>query len=175
MKKLSALILLAVSAALLGAEKLPEELAKLPKDNLIDASHKIHGRIKKADKEAFNGKAAVQVPDEKKAKKNFFNGGVSCQKLYREQKKVVAYKAWKSFPKDEKYHWYKIPNHGSSNGKIEEKAHIYLGNWRSGCYLHDYKGNFEYWVSLKFQGPFYVEGSQKENGVYLDRVILVKK
>ena len=167
--------LFAVSAALLGAENLPKELADLPKDKLIDASKGLHGRIKKADKDAFNGKAVVQVPDVKTAKKNFFNGGVSCQKLYREQKKVVAYKAWKSFPKDEKYHWYKIPNHGSSNGKIEERAHVYLGNWRSGCYLHDFKGNFEYWVSLKFQGPFYVEGSQKENGVYLDRVILVKK
>jgi len=33
---------------------------------------------------------------------------------------------------------------------------------------------WETWISVKYTGPAYVKGSTKQNGVFLDQVILVK-
>ena len=34
---------------------------------------------------------------------------------------------------------------------------------------------WETWLSVKYTGPAYVKGSTQKNGVFLDRVILVKQ
>lgn len=174
MKKILTLIVAMITVAVVAAEKLPAELAKVPKAMIIDLSANIHGKIIKADKDAPAGKAAVQIPSARQ-KKSFWNAGVFCPAYHKKTKKVISYKEWTSFPKDEKYHWYKLPWCSDAKGMIAGNATIYNGNWSSGCSLKPHKGVYEYWAAFKFQGPFFVPGSKKENGVYLGGAILVKK
>ena len=53
-------------------------------------------------------------------------------------------------------------------------AQVYLENWKIGANLpKSYKGKYECWLLVKAQGPRYVEGSTKENMIFLNRVLLV--
>jgi len=83
-------------------------------------------------------------------------------------------------PQDEKYHWYRMP------GKLELKGISYFWGhaWAvqaSTAHLYQLTdGNpldntwDEVWFSAKFTGPAYVEGSKKENAIFVDMAVLVR-
>ena len=81
-------------------------------------------------------------------------------------------------PQDEQYHWYNV-------GKFDFGRQSFLWAWfwvrnvnlRSVWTNADgVKGfnEWEVWISVKITGPAYVKDSQKDNAVWLDRVVLVK-
>ena len=77
------------------------------------------------------------------------------------------------FPQDEKFHLYKL-------GKALIMPPLYVrydGTWKFRQYLPiiGLLGEVrDIWVSMKFTGPLYVEGSQQPNRVLFDRMLLVK-
>lgn len=81
---------------------------------------------------------------------------------------------------DEKYHWYKI-----GEFTLDPSSLIYAQDWCIGMELKDFytladgtainPNKYDVWVSMKMQGPAYVKGSTRENGVFMDRAVLVKK
>ncbi len=82
---------------------------------------------------------------------------------------------------DEKYHLYYL---GRTAIPGEHKLSMYA-HWTWTLRTHhtlqmtyswaDADREYDIYLSLKFTGPAYVKGSKKENAVYLDRVIYVKK
>lgn len=88
-------------------------------------------------------------------------------------------------PLDEKYHLYNLGRirlgRGSTGNQNVVWAH---GSWLLSCFIdRAYQlddgidpaiNDWDVYVSLKFTGPAYVEGSEGENAVYFDRVILVR-
>lgn len=80
-------------------------------------------------------------------------------------------------PKDEKYHLYKIGrfNVGPKTYLWTHKSWI-MQNYLSQAYdALDPEKDYDIYVSFKVQGPAYVEGSKKENAIFMDRIILVKQ
>ena len=78
-------------------------------------------------------------------------------------------------PQDEKYHVYKVGRHFLVNGsRLFFHWTWYFQFHPREAYLStpDYYSNI--YISLKFTGPAYVKGSKKENGVYVDRVIVTR-
>ena len=87
----------------------------------------------------------------------------------------------KEIPQDEKYHWYRMP------GKLELKpvSYFYGHGWAFQAETsHLYTltdGNpldntwDEVWFSAKFTGPAYVKGSTKENAIFVDMAVLIRK
>ena len=86
----------------------------------------------------------------------------------------------KQVPQDEKYHWFRIP------GSIELRAVSYFWGqaWAiQAATKHWYvltDGNpldntwDQTWFHAKFTGPAYVKGSQKENAIYIDMVVVTR-
>ena len=81
-------------------------------------------------------------------------------------------------PQDEKYHWCKIPAFD-----FGPNSFLWSFYWRANVNLSSVYAVadglpgynvWETWISVKYTGPAYVKGSTQKNGVYLDRVILVK-
>lgn len=51
---------------------------------------------------------------------------------------------------------------------------VYLENWKIGARLpKSFKGKYDCWVQIRAQGPYYVDGSEKENMLFLNRILLV--
>ena len=135
------------------------------------------------DPEAAGGKASVlKIPakiSDRKAKefhtKNF-QGGVYSPML----KKGLLSKAFdrNEMFKDEKYHWYCL-----GETKLVSDCFIWLHwSWRMSfkCLSSVYSAAepdavYQIWISVKLQGPAYAPGSKKENAVFADRIIVVKK
>ena len=170
--KLAAVILAAVtSAALSAGDDLPEGLKGVPEEKIVDISGSIYGPQKGVeDPESPTGKAAVYVPAEN-AKKY---GGIGMGVYIKSTKQVVGFIRPK--PANEGYNWYKIPRRAKDaefpGGKYDSQ--IYLENWRIGAWVPaDLKGKYDCWILVKAQGPFYVEGSEKENKLFLARVLLI--
>lgn len=84
----------------------------------------------------------------------------------------------KSIPQDERYHWYKIRNVEIGSNTIlwghmwimvVDLSQAYMvGDGVSGI------NKWDVWFSAKFIGPEYVKGSQKENAIFIDMVVLVR-
>ncbi len=81
-----------------------------------------------------------------------------------------------SLPLDEKFHYYPV-------GKVTlpPKSYVWAHpSWEIQRNLDEFYENigtsndYEIFVSLKVQGPLYVEGSTKENAVMLDRILLIR-
>ncbi len=81
-------------------------------------------------------------------------------------------------PQDEQYHWYKI-----KAWDFRPNAYLWAFYWIARVDLAQAWTNadglpgdstWETWCSVKYTGPAYVKGSTKQNGVFLDQVILVK-
>ena len=81
-------------------------------------------------------------------------------------------------PQDEKYHWYKI-----NAFDFGPNTSLWGFYWYAGVNLSSIYANadglpgynvWETWISVKYTGPAYVKDSTQKNGVFLDRVILVK-
>ena len=85
--------------------------------------------------------------------------------------------AREDLPQDEKYHWYKV-------GKTKLTARtqlIFHPTWflsqRCGNAVYDPmepNAEYEFYASVKVTGPAYVNGSKKDNAVYLDRVVFLE-
>ena len=137
------------------------------------------------DAEALYGKALVL--------KKTGNSALDTPELHRKPFSAGIYDATlkrhvlkKSFPleqlkQDEKYHFYYI---GRTAIPGEHKLSMYA-HWTWMLRTHhtlqqtynwaDADREYDIYLSLKFTGPAYVKGSKKEDAVYLDRVIYVKK
>ena len=160
---------LLVPAGFIGAD-LPDELKNFPAEKIIDISGLIYGPQKIAEHDSPAGSAALYEPA--LDAKNY--GGIGMGVYTRSNKQSVGFARTK--PKNEEYNWYKIPRKDNNaefpGGKTNTQ--IYLENWRIGAFTpENLKGKFDCWISVKAQGPFYVPGSEKENKLFLDRVILV--
>ena len=79
---------------------------------------------------------------------------------------------------DEKYHWYKV---GTYN--VRQGSFVWCYYWRCQCPLESVwqpddgmpgLNVWEVWVSLKFTGPAYVEGSKQPDRIWWDQVLLVR-
>ena len=93
-------------------------------------------------------------------------------------KKSISIDLRKDLPQDEKYHWYKIGVYELTPGTF-----VWGFYWQTQCSLAHLclppggkadANNWEVWVSLKFTGPGYVNGSTRTNEIYWDQVMLVK-
>ena len=85
----------------------------------------------------------------------------------------------REFPKDEKFHWYKLGNYEFLPGRVT----LLMWWWHMQGDLSQVftppDGNndinkYSVYVSLKFTGPSYVPGSKKQDGVFIDQIILVQ-
>ena len=83
----------------------------------------------------------------------------------------------KQFPRDEKYHLHKICTDYDLKGGTLFWA---PWNWRMQVNLDTANAAApvnlcDIYVSIKFTGPTYVKGSKKEDAVYIDRILVVRK
>lgn len=86
---------------------------------------------------------------------------------------AASYKTKADVPQDEKYHLVRICR--SIIGG--EQFFYYDRAWLSRVYLPTLgivPSEWEVWLSVKFQGPAFVEGSTRENAVLFDRALFVK-
>ena len=83
-------------------------------------------------------------------------------------------------PRDEKYHWYKLP--GALD--IAETTWFWGMCWGIQFRLSSFyvlgdgvaeNNRWECWFSAKFTGPAYAPGSRKENAVWVDLVVLTRE
>jgi hypothetical protein len=81
-------------------------------------------------------------------------------------------------PQDEKYHWYRV-----GQFELGENSILWGFYWTLQANLSAYyriadgirNANFVTgWVHLKITGPAYVKDSKKENGIFVDQIILVR-
>jgi len=83
-------------------------------------------------------------------------------------------------PQDEKYHWYRIPGSIVLDTRSNFWGHGWGINARTNFWYTltygDPRDNTwdQIWFSAKFTGPAYVPGSQKENAVWVDLVVLTR-
>ena len=79
---------------------------------------------------------------------------------------------------DEKYHWYKVGTY-----KLRQGAFVWIFFWNCQCLLESAwqpddgmpeLNDWEVWVSLKFTGPAYAEGSKQPDRIWWDQVLLVR-
>ena len=86
----------------------------------------------------------------------------------------------KDIPRDEKYHFYHL-----GTARLGPDSVVWAhGTWLLTCVLDKaYQladgidpsiNDWDVYVSLKFTGPSYVEGSENEDAVWMDRVILAR-
>ena len=99
--------------------------------------------------------------------------GLYCQKDKRFGPSVRT-----DVPQDEKYHWYKLDAFD-----FGPNSFLWGFYWFSKVDLSSVYASADglpgynvwlTWISVKYTGPAYVKGSTQKNGVFLDRVILVK-
>ena len=170
----STVLAAAVSAAAFTVEELPKELEGTPKEEIKDVSRYIFGPRVDDPEAPANGKTVVlkPAPNTKKHEGGVLMG-VYDKVYHKATKKVIGWCRVK-IP-DEKYHWYKI-RRTSKDGEFsgEDRVTVYLENWKIGARLpKSFKGKYDCWLLVKAQGPLYVDGSAKENMIFLSRVLLV--
>ena len=94
-------------------------------------------------------------------------------------KKIIQERTIKKedYPQDEKYHWYKV---GKSRLSPRTRE-VFHWDWKltqycGGSVFDPLEPNAEYelYASIKLTGPSYVKGSQKPDGVYLDRLVYLE-
>lgn len=85
----------------------------------------------------------------------------------------------KEVPRDEKYHWYKIPG----TLELREKSYFWGHGWAISAETSPFyrltdgtpeDNMYECYFSAKFTGPAYVEGSTQPNAICLDAVVLLR-
>jgi len=169
----STVLAAAVSAAAFTVEELPKELEGTPKEEIKDVSRYIYGTRADDPEAPTNGKTvALKLSPDTKT----YGGvlmGIYDPVYHKATKKVIGWCRVR-IP-DEKYHWYKI-RRTSKDGEFsgEDRVTVYLENWKIGARLpKSFKGKYDCWLLVKAQGPLYVDGSAKENMIFLNRVLLV--
>lgn len=82
----------------------------------------------------------------------------------------------KNIQTDEKFHWYKLWDYEFQQGRTT----LLIWWWQmqgnlSKVFKTGANNKYTVYASLKFTGPSYVPGSQKEDGLFIDQIILVQK
>ncbi|MBQ6597856.1 MAG: hypothetical protein IJH79_09920, partial [Lentisphaeria bacterium] len=133
------------------------------------------------DPEAAGGKGMAVEKwfhfDGKRDPASLFAGLPSFGIQDRTRKCTVAKRTLKrdEIPADEKYHLYLI-GRSQVKGNVIVFAH---GTWyiqvptKSAFSAKKPDQFYDFWISLKLQGPAYVPGSKRKNAFIVDRVILV--
>lgn len=177
MKKTLALILTALSAAVFAApySDLPDELKSLPESKIIQ----IDGEeisLYKNGKCAKDPDSAMSVSYFWIPKDNRYRNPFNIRIYDREKKNAICNFYGRNIPNNEKYNWIKV-----GSGTISAKTFMYLStDWHIYVSLGKYfkpdaSNQYEFWVSIKAQGPAYVKNSKKENQLAVDRVLLIAK
>lgn len=88
------------------------------------------------------------------------------------EKKELWFNSALEKPQDEKYHWYCMRNQ-----KFGPKTVFWGWSWWTMCdmskvYMDGASNLWDVWFSLKKTGPVFVNGSQSENGLFVDCVVL---
>ena len=180
LKKMEQDIRTPIEESMIVFTDIPEELKKLPSGTIrfLGPSRLSSG--------GRNGKY-MKDPDSKmrrvlawihnnpaKYKKTF--SGCVYDWQWKRAKNIGRHKA----PADEKYHWYKLVRFsmGPNTG-------FYMMDWHIAIQLKGFfivsdgvksaedPNLYDLWVSIKFQGPAYKEGSTKPNAIILERAMLV--
>ena len=152
--------------------EIPQELANVPKEKIIPLGAMcLKGKVV-ADEDSPTGKAAVLTTEIKGRSGEVFSG-VWSPKLEEKERNTCS--RFLPAAGDEKYHWHKI-----DTGRISRDAYIYFGDWSIGFNLKPFwkeggSNRYEFWVSMKTQGPPFVKDSKRPRGIYVDRAILVEK
>ena len=95
--------------------------------------------------------------------------------MYNNQRKegdnISLYR--EDIPQDGKYHCYRI-----GSAVIQQPLYVFFnGAWNPRTYMKTLgiiPETRDVWVSARFQGPVFVDGSTEEDGVFIDRMFLVK-
>ena len=172
------LALAAFTATLVGAAKfddLPAELKNVPESAMIKyegakiSLYRNGKRIQDADSSSTS--CILWIPG--KGMKYHLPFGMGVYD-YATKKGVVGI-TLKTVAQNEKFNWYKI-----GSGTIGKSSMLYLTDWHISINLKNlYKegdsNKYEFWLSLKCQGPAYVKDSKKENALIVDRALIIKK
>ena len=78
---------------------------------------------------------------------------------------------------DERYHYVRL-----GEATIGSNTIYWCMNWYLTFHIKDFfvfcdgapvdLNHYEFWISVKFQGPGYVKGSTKPNGIFFDRLVM---
>ena len=86
--------------------------------------------------------------------------------------KSLDFKTQAEIPQDEKFHLYML-----GEAVVMSPMYIHYDTWHFRHYMRTIgivPSKWQIWVSMKFQGPEFVEGSTKESRVLFDRLFYVK-
>lgn len=129
------------------------------------------------DADAADGKAMALRKHPKGSdlhKYNDFQLGIYCEVTKKNLARRVLLK--KDLPQDEKYHFYRIGrvNLSKRTTFFAHRSWAMQQNLNKFYNADDAKKNLvEVYVSVKFTGPAYVKNSTKENGIFIDRIVLL--
>ena len=162
-------------AALFRDPKLPEQFRELPSRDVADFNRLTFSPYSPlqnfvGDKEAA-GEMAVSFAGDNEAHTKPLSFGVTGGATITLEPERI--------PQDEKYHLFKI---GRINVKPGTTVWAYaegrLGVNVDRLFVPDAKdiqvNDWDAYISLKVKGPAYVKGSTEANGIWVDRVLLVK-
>ena len=158
---------------------IPEELKKLPPGTIrfIGMTRQRRGGV--------NGRF-VQDPDSKlkrvlvwiPANPDRFKKTIGCGVYDWVRKKGKNTRI--TAPSDEKYHWIKTVRFYMGPNSAFHALDWHAGFNLKGLYTvtdvidpENDPNLYDFWVSIKFQGPAYNPGSKKENGIFFERAMLV--
>ena len=159
----------------------PEQFTSLPPDRIRKFAYPVFSRVED-DPDSVLGKAMAS-PDipERHNRKQAGPGSLypTWFGLYDSDTKKSLQLRLNDYPKDEKYHWYRV-------GKFDFGGNTFLWGffWLTRADLRSVWTNADglpgfntwtVWISVKITGPEYVPGSKKENKIFLDQVILTKE
>ena len=143
------------------------------------ASTASYGTCIVADPQAVGGKAMMISQTKRNIDPQKFHGKNAASfrfgvysSMAKKHLKEVGLAKWK-FPKDEKYHLYKI-----GTVDLDPSCMVWAADWLiqhrlDNLFVHGADNRYTIYISLKLQGPAYVKGSQKVNAVFCDRIIAV--
>lgn len=165
-----------------AAAELPEPFRSLPPDRVMQFLHPSLGEgVIVPDPEAAGAKA-FRVRDTSATAHAAAPVFGLYDQMRKEQGPTLTI-AKGDIPQDGKFHLYKVGRWRVLPGTRVWGHKLWLLNCLDVEYAYSPPGpeakadanDWEVWVSAKFTGPAYIQGSQdKENGFFIDRVILVR-
>jgi len=144
---------------------------------ITDDPDSIQGRAAKSGhpNPAYHG-VDIRMPGKHNFRSTFFQLNSRGNSVQVRLKKV---------PQDEKYHWFQLRNRKNPKIELQPKATFWGHGWAiqaKADHLYMLTDGTaadnvwdEVWVSAKFTGPAYVPGSKKENAIWVDMMVLVRR
>ena len=163
---------------------IPEELKSIPRKDLIFIGHR---RI------TSGGRNAQYVKDKDSSMPRVLRWRSLKETAYKLKFGCGVYDwNWKktqpgsfTVAKDEKYHWYKVNRRKKGPFELGPRSSFYSLDWHPQIKFYDLyvisdgaeknPNLYDLWVSMKFEGTAYNPDSTKENAIYFERAILVRK